>query len=57
MKFYDAYKAQYYSQRITKKSRKHMMKYLKFLRTDPLSKCWMRDAVKDIMSETQISGD
>lgn len=32
MKFYDAYNAQYYSERITNKSKKHMMKYLKYLR-------------------------
>ena len=31
MKFYDAYNAEYYSER-TRKSKKHMMKYLKFLR-------------------------
>jgi ubiquinone/menaquinone biosynthesis C-methylase UbiE len=32
MKFYDAYNAEYYSERITNKSKKHMMKYMKFLR-------------------------
>jgi SAM-dependent methyltransferase len=32
MKFYDAYNAGYYSERITNKSKKHMMKYVKFLR-------------------------
>jgi len=32
MKFYDAYNAQYHTARVTNKSKKHMMKYLKFLR-------------------------
>ena len=32
MKFYEAYNAEYYSERITNKSKKHMMKYMKFLR-------------------------
>lgn len=32
MKFFDAYNAEYYSERITNKSKKHMMKYMKFLR-------------------------
>jgi ubiquinone/menaquinone biosynthesis C-methylase UbiE len=31
MKFYEAYNAEYYSER-TRKSKKHMMKYMKFLR-------------------------
>jgi|ERR687898_128654 ubiquinone/menaquinone biosynthesis C-methylase UbiE len=32
MKFYDAYNSEYYTERITNKSKKHMMMYLKFLR-------------------------
>jgi 2-polyprenyl-3-methyl-5-hydroxy-6-metoxy-1,4-benzoquinol methylase len=32
MKFYDAYNTEYYSERIANKSKKHMMKYMKFLR-------------------------
>ena len=32
MKFHEAYNAEYYSERITNKSKKHMMKYMKFLR-------------------------
>jgi|SRR5829696_390207 ubiquinone/menaquinone biosynthesis C-methylase UbiE len=32
MKFYDSYNAEYYSERITNKSKKHMIKYMKFLR-------------------------
>src|ERR687895_871355 len=31
MKFYEAYNSEYYSER-TRKSKKHMMKYMKFLR-------------------------
>jgi SAM-dependent methyltransferase len=31
MKFYEAYNAEYYSERITNKSKNHMMKYMKFL--------------------------
>jgi SAM-dependent methyltransferase len=32
MKFHDAYNAEYYSENMTNKSKKHMMKYMKFLR-------------------------
>jgi len=36
MKFHEAYNAEYYSERITNKSKKHMMKYMKFLRKGSL---------------------
>ena len=45
MKFYEAYNAEYYSERITNKSKKHMMKYMKFLRKGFFSenaRCRMR---------------
>lgn len=55
MKFYDAYNAQYYNERVTNKSKKHMMKYLKFLRKRSLKMLdigcaegyYVRDAIEE----------
>jgi 2-polyprenyl-3-methyl-5-hydroxy-6-metoxy-1,4-benzoquinol methylase len=56
MKFYDAYNAEYYSERITNKSKKHMMKYMKFVRKTAYLKMldvgcgqgyYVRDAIEE----------
>jgi ubiquinone/menaquinone biosynthesis C-methylase UbiE len=55
MKFYDAYNAQYYDERVTNKGKKHMMKYLKFLRKRSLKMLdvgcgkgyYVRDAIEE----------
>jgi SAM-dependent methyltransferase len=55
MKFYEAYNAEYYSERITK-SKKHIMKYMKFLRKGSSLKmldvgCGQGYYVRDAMEE------
>jgi ubiquinone/menaquinone biosynthesis C-methylase UbiE len=55
MKFYEAYNAEYYSER-TRKSKNHMMKYIKFLHKGPCMKLldvgcgegyYVRDAIEE----------
>lgn len=56
MKFYDAYNAEYYSERVASKSKRHMMKYMKFLQKGSTLKmldvgCGEGYYVRDAMNE------
>jgi SAM-dependent methyltransferase len=55
MKFHDAYNSEYYAENMTNKSKKHMMKYIKFLRKRSLKMLdvgcgqgyYVRDAIEE----------